>query len=161
MALETTLVPPVPFSDPSGRPVPPLPDIVQDTVAHVGGCLDRVGMFGIEVALRVRNSTDQMVLTPARATAQVSLDDPHAKGIHMSRLFLSLQKELDEAEFALPLVDRLLQSFVGSQEGLSRHSHLAIEFEFLPDSCATSCGRSTANSASPETRIRSPNDCDS
>jgi GTP cyclohydrolase I len=59
------------------------------------------------------------------------LDDPHAKGIHMSRLFLSLQKELDEAEFGLPLVDRLLRAFVGSQEGLSRHSHLAFEFEFL------------------------------
>ena len=88
-------------------------------------------MSGIEVALQVRNSADQLVLTPARATAQVSLDDPHAKGIHMSRLFLSLQKELDEAEFGLPLVDRLLRAFVGSQEGLSRHSHLAFEFEFL------------------------------
>jgi GTP cyclohydrolase I len=131
MTLNTTLVPPVPFGDPDAQPRAPLPDIVQDTVAHVGGCLDRVGMSGIEVALQVRNSADQVVLTPARATAQVSLDDPHAKGIHMSRLFLSLQKELDEAEFDLPLVDRLLRSFVGSQEGLSRHSHLAFEFEFL------------------------------
>ncbi len=131
MTLKTTLVPPVPFGDPNSQPAAPLPDIVQDTVAHVGGCLDRVGMSGIEVALQVRNSADQVVLTPARATAQVSLDDPHAKGIHMSRLFLSLQKELDEAEFGLPLVDRLLRAFVGSQEGLSRHSHLAFEFEFL------------------------------
>ena len=131
MTLNTTLVPPVPFGDPDAQPLAPLPDIVQDTVAHVGGCLDRVGMSGIEVALQVRNSADQVVLTPARATAQVSLDDPHAKGIHMSRLFLSLQKELDEAEFGLPLVDRLLRAFVGSQEGLSRHGHLAFEFEFL------------------------------
>ena len=28
-------------------------------------------------------------------------------------------------------MDRLLRAFVGSQEGLSRHSHLAFEFEFL------------------------------
>jgi GTP cyclohydrolase I len=132
MTLETALVPPVPFSaDPAQQPATPLPDIVQDTVAHVGGCLDRVGMSGIEVALRVRNSTDQLVLTPARATAQVSLDDPDAKGIHMSRLFLTLQRTLEEAEFSLPLVDRLLQAFVGSQDGLSRHSHLAFEFEYL------------------------------
>lgn len=131
MTLKTTLVPPVPFADPNGPPHSLLPDIVQDTVAHVGGCLDRVGMAGIEVALQVRNSAERVVLTPARATAQVSLDDPHAKGIHMSRLFLSLQQELDEAEFGLPLVDRLLRSFVGSQDGLSRHSHLAFEFEFL------------------------------
>jgi len=131
MTLKTMLVSPVPFGDPDAHPAAPLPDIVQDTVAHVSGCLDRVGMSGIEVALQVRNSADQIVLTPARATAQVSLDDPHAKGIHMSRLFLSLQKELDEAAFDLPLVDRLLRAFVGSQEGLSRHSHLAFEFEFL------------------------------
>jgi GTP cyclohydrolase IB len=131
MTLKTTLASSVPFGDPAAQPAAPLPDIVQDTVAHVSGCLDRVGMSGIEVALQVRNSADQIVLTPARATAQVSLDDPHAKGIHMSRLFLSLQKELDEAEFELPLVDRLLHAFVGSQEGLSRHSHLAFEFEFL------------------------------
>ncbi len=136
MTLNTTLVPPAAFGDPDAQPPAPLPDIVQDTVAHVGGCLNRVGMSGIEVALQVRSSTDQVVLTPAHATAQVSLDDPHAKGIHMSRLFLTLQKELDEAEFGLPLVDRLLRAFVGSQEGLSRHSHLAFEFEFLAKRCS-------------------------
>lgn len=136
MTLDTTLVPPAPFGDPDAQSPAPLPDIVQDTVAHVGGCLDWVGMCGIEVALQVRNSAEQVVLTPARATAQVSLDDPHAKGIHMSRLFLTLQRELDEAEFGLPLIDRLLRSFVGSQEGLSRESHLAFEFEFLAKQCS-------------------------
>jgi len=131
MTLKTPLVPPVPFGEFADSSAALLPDIVQDTVAHIGGCLDRVGMAGIEVALQVRNSADRIVLTPARAVAQVSLDDSHAKGIHMSRLFLSLQKELDEAVFALPLVDRLLQAFVASQDGLSHHSHLAFEFEFL------------------------------
>ena len=114
MTSEAPLVPPVAFPvDPALQPPPPLPDIVQDTVARVGGCLDQVGMSGIEVALRVRNSAEQLVLTPARATAQVSLDDPDAKGIHMSRLFVTLQETLEDAEFNLSLVERLLREFLG------------------------------------------------
>ncbi|NLF69164.1 MAG: GTP cyclohydrolase I FolE2 [Candidatus Anammoximicrobium sp.] len=132
MASEATLVPPVPFPlDPALESPPPLPDIVQDTVAPVGGCLDRVGMSGIEVALRVRHSADCLVLTPARATAQVSLDDPDAKGIHMSRLFLTLQETLEDAEFSLPLMERLLQAFLASHTGLSRSSLLKFQFEYL------------------------------
>lgn len=132
MSPETTLVPPVAFPvAPAQQPPPPLPDIVQDTVARVGGCLDRVGMSGIEVALRVRNSADQLVLTPARAMAQVSLDDPDAKGIHMSRLFVTLQETLEDAEFGLYMVERLLGEFLASHDGLSRHSHLEFQFDYL------------------------------
>lgn len=132
MTTETTLVPPVPFpQDPARQPSPPLPDIVLDTVARVGGCLDRVGMSGIEVALRVRSSAGQLVFTPARATAQVSLDDPDAKGIHMSRLFVTLQEMLEDAEFDLSLVERLLREFLGSHVGLSHYAHLEFQFEFL------------------------------
>ena len=115
--------------------VPPprmvLPDIVLDTVAIVGGQLNRVGMSGIEVALRLRNSEGELVLTPARATAQISLDDVHAKGIHMSRLFLALQKALDEQEFSLAMVDGLLRAFVASHADLSRSSYVDFRFEYL------------------------------
>jgi GTP cyclohydrolase I len=109
----------------------PLPDVTEDTVARIGGTLDRVGMSGIEVGLRIRSPDDQLVLTPGKATAQISLDDPDAKGIHMSRLFLSLQEALDEEEFGLRLVERLLRAFVESQAGISSSSYLEFSFEYL------------------------------
>jgi GTP cyclohydrolase I len=109
----------------------PMPDVVQDMVALVGGRLDRVGMSSIEVALRLRNSEGSLVMTPARATAQVSLDDEHAKGIHMSRLFLALQKTLEEKEFSLQLAENLLRAFVESHAQLSRSSYIDFRFEYL------------------------------
>jgi GTP cyclohydrolase I len=109
----------------------PMPDVAQDMVALVGGPLDRVGMSGIEVALRVRNSEGALVLTPARATAQVSLDDADAKGIHMSRLFLALQRVLEQQEFSLQLAESLLHAFVESHSALSRSSYVSFRFEYL------------------------------
>lgn len=109
----------------------PLPDVAEDTVAPISGRLDRVGMSGIELALRLRNSEGEPVLTPARATAQVSLDDADAKGIHMSRLFLALQDSLEREELSLQLVDHLLRDFVQSHESLSRSGFLDLSFEYL------------------------------
>lgn len=116
---------------PVSPPVISLPDVAQDMVALVGGRLDRVGMSGIEVALRMRNSEGELVVTPARAVAQVSLDDTDAKGIHMSRLFLELQKKLDEHEFDLELCDQLVRAFVESHANLSRSAYLEFTFEYM------------------------------
>jgi GTP cyclohydrolase I len=115
---------------------PPLPDVAEDTVARVGGTLDRVGMAGIEVGLRLRQADGQLILTPAKATAQISLDDPDAKGIHMSRLFLTLQKALDAEDFELALVDRLLHDFIASQTQISSSAYLQFHFEHLARRCS-------------------------
>jgi GTP cyclohydrolase I len=133
MAHEQPMVPMVSIAGsataPPARRV--LPDVAQDSAAHVGGRLNRVGMAGIELALRVRTADGELVLTPARATAQISLDDPDAKGIHMSRLFLALQKYVAAHELSCGLVDRLLQEFVASHADLSRSSYVEFRFEYL------------------------------
>ncbi|MCY2986687.1 MAG: GTP cyclohydrolase FolE2 [Planctomycetota bacterium] len=137
MTQNQPLLPMVSIAGPPVVAVPAvLPDIAKDSVAHVGGCLDRVGMSGIEVAILLRTADGSLVLTPARATAQVSLDDPDAKGIHMSRLFLALQRSLEEQELSLPLVNRLLQTFVESHTDLSRSSYLEFRFEYLAKRCS-------------------------
>ncbi|MCH5373806.1 MAG: GTP cyclohydrolase FolE2 [Planctomycetes bacterium] len=121
----------------------PMPDIAQDAMAVVGGALQRVGMSGIEVALRLRNSEGELVITPARATAQISLDDAHTKGIHMSRLFLALQEELDARELSLELVDRLLNHFVESHAAMSHSSYLSFQFEHMARRCSLLSNHST------------------
>ncbi|MBA3686286.1 MAG: GTP cyclohydrolase I FolE2 [Planctomycetes bacterium] len=103
-----------------------------DVAAQAGpqsGPLDRVGMSGVEVPVRLRDDAGALVLVPAKADAYVSLDDPNVRGIHMSRLFLSLQAILGEEELSPVVIRRLLQAFVGSHVGVSRSAEVVLSFE--------------------------------
>jgi GTP cyclohydrolase I len=86
-------------------------------------------MTAIEVPVRLRGADDLQTRVPAKADAFVSLDDPAAKGIHMSRLYLALNRHL-EAEVLTPaLVGRILSEFLESHVGLSHAARLSIGFE--------------------------------
>ncbi|HEX6986165.1 MAG TPA: GTP cyclohydrolase FolE2 [Planctomycetaceae bacterium] len=108
-----------------------LPDVAEDSISSVRKTLDRVGMAGIELALRRPGADGIPVRVPARAEAAVSLDDPEAKGIHMSRLFLRLQEVFDARDFTPAAVEDALAGFVASHHDISRSAFLAVEFEHL------------------------------
>lgn len=108
-----------------------IPDVANTVRIDVAGTLDKVGMTQIEVPVRLRDDDGLLFLAPAKAEAYVSLDDPRARGIHMSRLFLSLQSLLSTEELNLPLIKRLLSAFVVSHTGLSRSSFVRLEFDLL------------------------------
>lgn len=108
-----------------------MPDIAHDGSPHLTGTLDKVGMSGIEVPVRLRDDQGQMMLVPAKADAFVSLDDAAARGIHMSRLFLSLQAILGEEELNLLVVKQLLAAFVGSHTTISRSAAVRLSFDLL------------------------------
>ena len=108
-----------------------MPDVAQNNPATIAGELDRVGMAGIDVALRRRDEHGHIILTPAKADVFVSLDDPEAKGIHMSRLFLRLHEALDQEELSPSLIQRLLAGFVQSHESLSTRSAIRIAYSHL------------------------------
>ena len=78
-------------------------------------------MSDIEVPVRLANGS----LVPARASAFVSLDDPDAKGIHMSRLFLALQTKLEE-ELSVSLMEAIIECFVDSHKGLSNRARVEL-----------------------------------
>lgn len=61
----------------------------------------------------------------AEADAGVSLDDPQARGIHMSRLYLALA-ELEQGELDLSCLRAVLQRFLDSHAGLSRRAYLRL-----------------------------------
>ncbi|WP_339727247.1 GTP cyclohydrolase FolE2 [uncultured Gimesia sp.] len=106
-----------------------LPDVANETVPQIGGTLDRVGMSGVELVLRLRDASGEIFRTPARADAAVSLDDEQVKGIHMSRLFLSLNNRLADAELSLPLVNEILKDFVQTHQEMSSNSYLTLSYE--------------------------------
>ena len=108
-----------------------MPDIAHESQLQLTGTLDKVGMSGIEVPIRLRDDSGQVMLVPAKADAYVSLDEPKAKGIHMSRLFLSLQAILGEEELNLLVVRQLLTAFIGSHAAISRSAAVKLSFDLL------------------------------
>lgn len=102
----------------------PLEDIAAAPSARLG-TLSWVGMEGIALPLKV---ADQAIA--GRASAGVSLDDPTARGIHMSRLYLALA-ELEGQELSLPRVAAVLNAFLESHEGLAKRAFLDLEGEAL------------------------------
>lgn len=101
-----------------------LPDIAcQSTRLPIP--LDWVGMQGIAVPLRIAG--ERVV---AFADAGVSLDEAEARGIHMSRLYLSLEA-LADAELSPTLLRELLKQFLRSHAQLSRRASLALRFDLM------------------------------
>jgi GTP cyclohydrolase I len=120
----------IPFPDePSMATSNPMPDVATESRTRYGGTLDKVGMTDIEVPVRLRDDDGNLVLCPAKADAFVSLDEANARGIHMSRLFLTLQDVLAGEELHLLQIKRLLSQFVESHSGISQNSYVRIAFD--------------------------------
>ena len=85
--------------------------------------LEWVGMCGIAVPVRIEGQ--RLV---AKADVGVSLDDGGARGIHMSRLYLALER-LENEELTPAVIRGLLDHFLHSHEGLSKHAYLNIHME--------------------------------
>ncbi|MFC6671950.1 GTP cyclohydrolase, FolE2/MptA family [Marinobacterium aestuariivivens] len=68
----------------------PLPDPDSSNLPPVGGNLDAVGMSGLALPFTLAVAERGEVPCQGAASFYVSLSDPHAKGIHMSRLYLLL-----------------------------------------------------------------------
>ncbi|MGH0032583.1 MAG: GTP cyclohydrolase FolE2 [Myxococcota bacterium] len=90
------------------------------------GRLDRVGMTGIETLVRLPGAEGALHL-PARVDAFVSLDDPSAKGIHMSRIVLAIEEAVSSRDLTPALLGDLLARMRNEQGGLSRSAELRFE----------------------------------
>ncbi len=105
-----------------------MPDVASDAVdALHEGTLDLVGMSGIRLPVRLADGGS----VPASCDAYVGLDDPGAKGIHMSRLYLILQDVIRERVLDLATIEYLLKEFLLSHAGLSSTSRVRFGFDLL------------------------------
>ncbi len=101
-----------------------LPDIAAQS-SRQALPLEWVGMCGIALPI----SIDGHRLS-AKADAGVSLDDGEARGIHMSRLYLALER-LEQGDLTPALIREVLQLFIGSHDGLSNNAYLRIHTDLL------------------------------
>ncbi|UYG04424.1 GTP cyclohydrolase FolE2 [Halomonas sp. LR3S48] len=102
----------------------PLEDIALAPASRLG-TLSWVGMEQIALPLQVAGQG-----VTGYASAGVSLDDPTARGIHMSRLYLALV-ELEEREISLVRVASVLENFLDSHAGLSSTAFLDLSGEAM------------------------------
>lgn len=118
------------MADSPGFPLPrTLPDVVSDVAPSVGGALAWVGMERIELALKMTDAEAAARLLPARGAAYVNLVGDHHRGIHMSRLYRSLDQHLASHPPEPATLRAVLQDFLDSHTGLSDRARLALEFE--------------------------------
>ncbi|MBJ9985893.1 GTP cyclohydrolase I FolE2 [Acinetobacter sp. S40] len=102
-----------------------LPDIsTEHSALSHPYCLDWVGMENIALPLYLHNTP-----CACKVNAYVSLDDPNAKGIHMSRLYTRLLDLAATRDLTLKQLQHALQDFLHSHQQLSKHARIVIQSE--------------------------------
>jgi GTP cyclohydrolase I len=104
-----------------------MPDVANEVRPAVAGRLDWVGMDNIELPVRMADGE----ATRARVSAKVNLVRPEARGIHMSRLYLHVDRALSCEPLSACMLRRLLKDFLDSHGELSDRAMLRVEFDLL------------------------------
>lgn len=107
-----------------------MPDIANHTTAQTEGTLDWVGMSNIEMPLMVASKDQADRMVSASIDAFVNLNDPKAKGIHMSRLYLLLDQLSSEDVLNYQNLVTLLDGFISSHQDLSDNAKVEFRFDY-------------------------------
>ena len=111
-----------------------LPDVAIERVGQtktLSGALDWVGMTRIEVPIWTLNQQGEKYRSAALVDAFVSLNDPEARGIHMSRLYAELQSSLTKNILNFTLLEKILQAFLESHKSLSLAARIKVHHSAL------------------------------
>ncbi|MEW5836962.1 MAG: GTP cyclohydrolase FolE2 [Pseudomonadota bacterium] len=120
-----------------------MPDVAHQAQPHLAGALDWVGMDGIQVPVRFDAGDGEVQRTSAQVGAFVNLTRPDKRGIHMSRLYLLVDRHLGGSEaLSAKGLEGLLQAFLESHKDLSDRARLSIRFDALVRRAALRSGNS-------------------
>ncbi|MBP6597264.1 MAG: GTP cyclohydrolase I FolE2 [Arenimonas sp.] len=108
-----------------------LPDIAADARPAVAGMLDWVGMGEIEMPLMLQAEGQATLSSGARVNAFVNLKRGDVRGIHMSRLYLHVDKALSNEPVTPAGIRRLLKDFLESHAELSDRAMVSLRFDHL------------------------------
>ncbi len=108
-----------------------MPDIAADARPALSGQLELVGMGEIEAPVRVAGNDGEVITSGARINAFVNLKRGDVRGIHMSRLYLHVDKALSEEPLSPCSLRRLLKQFLDSHAELSDRAVVQLHFDYL------------------------------
>lgn len=107
---------------------PHMPDVANVPLTNPLGTLDWVGMSEIEMPVLLHEANEPL-RTLAKIQGYVNLADPASKGIHMSRLYLMLDKMTDQP-LTPSSMSAMLAEFVQSHHGLSTEAFVEYRFDY-------------------------------
>lgn len=108
-----------------------MPDIASEARPSIAGQLDWVGMGDIEAPIRLADAQGAVVSSVARVNAFVNLRRPEVRGIHMSRLYLHVDRCLTADALSPTGVRHLLKEFLASHGDLSDRAMVQVRFDYL------------------------------
>ena len=108
-----------------------MPDVAKEAEPAFAGTLDWVGMGDIEVPVTLAQSGGRTVQSAARVSAFVNLKQPDVRGIHMSRLYVHVDKALSDEPLTPCAIRRMLRDFLDSHAELSDRAMVRIAFDHL------------------------------
>lgn len=108
-----------------------MPDIAQDARPAQAGLLDWVGMGEMEMPVTLVGEGGRTLTSGARVDAFVNLRRADVRGIHMSRLYLHVDKALSNEPVGPAALRRLLKDFLESHAELSDRAMVRLRFEHL------------------------------
>lgn len=107
-----------------------MPDVASSASRHIHSKLDWVGMSEIHLPARLSDTLAGERPISASIQAYVNLQDPAARGIHMSRLYLTLEETFADCSVSAASIGKLLQTFLSTHEGLSEQAFVQLDFEY-------------------------------
>lgn len=100
-----------------------MPDVTSHSSSVINSTITWVGMDDVEFPILFNNHSSL-----AKIDVHVNVLDPSAKGIHMSRLYLTLGELFSQKELNVSLVKEALRKLVLSQDGLSNCAKIKISW---------------------------------
>lgn len=105
-----------------------LPDVAQENNPTLYPPLSKVGMSGIDLPCRLLHSDLTETPVVAKANIHVDISTPGHRGIHMSRLYLALQRGLAEPLSSHSL-RAILAQCIEEHHGISQHACMELRFD--------------------------------
>jgi GTP cyclohydrolase I len=108
-----------------------MPDVAVQMRPDLAGRLDRVGMDEIQMPVLIALADGTAQRVSAKVAAFVDLANAEARGIHMSRLYLHLDRHLSSETLTPCALRRVLRDFLDSHAELSTRAEVRIRFDHL------------------------------
>lgn len=88
--------------------------------------IDLVGIQELQIPVFIKKD----VQVPGCVDAFVSLDDKDARGVHMSRIYLSLHKFCSEEVISFKSLKSVLKKIISDQDGLSHSGKIQVKMDW-------------------------------
>lgn len=108
-----------------------MPDVASEAQATRAGALAWVGMEEIEMPVMLAGDCSAVERVSSRIAAFVNLGRDDRRGIHMSRLYLSLDRHLTSEPLTRATLGRVLHEFLDTHAELSSRALLRLRFDHL------------------------------